>query len=163
MQRDIVDPAPLRVGGEHLGLALGVERDQLAVVAAEHDALAVRRRAEDAAAATSTLLSAPSSAANVTASSAPTNAALSPRKYAAATGAPISILRTRSVTDGDGGLRAGGIELDAHDAMQLSKPSRIACSGNSRPMKTMRLSRFSPSFHFRWWSPSSIMCTPWKT
>jgi hypothetical protein len=34
--------------------------------------------------------------------------------------------------------------------MQLSKPSRIACSGNSRPMKTSRLWRGSPSFHYRW-------------
>ena len=30
-------------------------------------------------------------------------------------------------------------------------------------MKTSRLSRFSPSFQGRWWSPSRIMCTPWNT
>ena len=34
-----------------------------------------------------------------------------------------------------------GIELFHHVVMQLSKPSRIICSGNSRPMKTSRLSR----------------------
>src|SRR5437868_14349718 len=63
--------------------------------------------------------------------------------------------------DDGGGL--AGIELFHHVTMQLLKPSRIICSGNSRPMKMTRLSRGSPSFHFRWWSPSSIMCTPWKT
>src|SRR5688572_4349122 len=48
-------------------------------------------------------------------------------------------------------------------ATQLSKPLRIFSSGRFRPMNTMRLWRFSPSFHSRWWSPSSIMCTPWNT
>jgi hypothetical protein len=36
-----------------------------------------------------------------------------------------------------------------HHAMQLSKPLRILSSGKWRPMKTMRLVRSSPSFHFR--------------
>ena len=44
----------------------------------------------------------------------------------------------------------------AHEAMrishatQLSKPCRIFSSGRLRPMNTMRLSRFSPSFQGRW-------------
>ena len=50
MQRDIVDPAPLGVGREHRDLALGVERDDLAVIAAGDDARAVGRRAQDGAA-----------------------------------------------------------------------------------------------------------------
>ena len=40
--------------------------------------------------------------------------------------------------DGGGFAR---IELFHHVVIQLSKPSRIICSGNSRPMKTTRLSR----------------------
>ncbi len=35
-------------------------------------------------------------------------------------------------------------------AMQLSKPSVIFLPGRLRPMKTMRLSRFSSFFHGRW-------------
>ena len=34
-------------------------------------------------------------------------------------------------------------------AMQLSKPSVISLPGRLRPMKTIRLSRFSPGFHGR--------------
>ena len=72
--------------------------------------------------------------------------------------------RTHPVGDrGDRGRILVRIELSHHVVMQLSKPSRINCSGNSRPMKTRRLSRDSPSFHFRWWSPSNIMWTPWNT
>src|SRR5262249_2185447 len=71
--------------------------------------------------------------------------------------------RPYAVRQGDDGGPIAGIEIAHHVVMQLSKPARIACSGNSRPMKTRRLWRGSPSFHFRWWSPSSIMCTPWKT
>src|SRR5262245_43113337 len=71
--------------------------------------------------------------------------------------------RPHAVGHRDDGGGFAGVELFHHVTMQLSKPSRITCSGNSRPMKTTRLSRRSPSFHFRWWSPSSIMCTPWKT
>ena len=50
MQRDIVDPAPLCIGREHRDLALGVERDDLAVIAAGDDTLAVGRRAQHGAA-----------------------------------------------------------------------------------------------------------------
>lgn len=53
------------------------------------------------------------------------------------------------VGDGSDGGRLARIELFHHVTIQLSKPSRIICSGNSRPMKTTRLSRASPSFHFR--------------
>ena len=61
---------------------------------------------------------------------------------------PSASGRTRSVTET---MEAdfAGIELFHHVVIQLSKPSRINCSGNSRPMKTRRLSRGSPSFHFR--------------
>ena len=68
--------------------------------------------------------------------------------------------QTHAVGDGDDGSLLGGIELAHHVVMQPSKPERIACSGNSRPMKMRRLSRGSPSFHLRWWLPSSIMWTP---
>ncbi len=58
--------------------------------------------------------------------------------------------RAHSVGDrGDGGGVIVGIELCHHVVIQLSKPSRMVCSGNSRPMKTRRLSRASPSFQAR--------------
>jgi len=50
----------------------------------------------------------------------------------------------------DGGSVIAGIELFHHVVIQLSKPSRMVCSGNSRPMKIRRLSRASPSFQARW-------------
>ena len=50
-----------------------------------------------------------------------------------------------------------------HHAAQPAKPSLILSTGSLRPMKMMRLSRFSPGCHGRWWSPSRIMCTPWNT
>ena len=50
----------------------------------------------------------------------------------------------------DGGGVVAGIELFHHVVIQRSKPSRMVCSGNSRPMKTRRLSRGSPSFQARW-------------
>ena len=62
--------------------------------------------------------------------------------------------------DGGGFAR---LEIGHCVTIQRSKPSRIIASGNSRPMKTSRLRRGSPSFQGLWWSPSSIMCTPWKT
>ena len=52
------------------------------------------------------------------------------------------------------------VDASRHAALE---PCRIFSSGRLRPMKTRRLSRFSPSFHGRWWSPSRIMCTPWNT
>ena len=50
MQRDIVDPAPLRVGGNQFHLAVRIERNQFAVVAAQNQARTIRRRAQNAAA-----------------------------------------------------------------------------------------------------------------
>ena len=81
-------------------------------------------------------------------SSAPTNTAVSPRKWIEVTGMPTGNGRTWSVMEAMEGAVAR-IELFHHVVIQLSKPSRIICSGNSRPMKTTRLSRGSPSFHFR--------------
>ena len=50
----------------------------------------------------------------------------------------------------DGGGIGAWIEVCHHATMQFSNPSRIICSGSSRPMKTSRLSRGSPSFQARW-------------
>ena len=46
-ERDMIDPAMLRVGGESSALALGIGRDHFAVVAAADDALLVGRRGKD--------------------------------------------------------------------------------------------------------------------
>src|SRR5690606_12896394 len=51
----------------------------------------------------------------------------------------------------------------AHAARHASKPRRSFSSSSSRPMKTSRVSCVSPSFHGRWWSPSTIMWTPCTT
>ena len=48
-------------------------------------------------------------------------------------------------------------------AWQASKVRFSFSASSSRPMKTSRLSCFSPSFQARWWSPSMSMCTPWMT
>jgi hypothetical protein len=42
------------------------------------------------------------------------------------------------------------VKADWDYAIQLSKPSAIFLPGRLRPMKTMRLSRFSSLFHGRW-------------
>src|SRR6202043_493609 len=47
IQRDIVDPAAFRVERERCNFAFGIERNQLAVVAAHDDALAVGDRTEN--------------------------------------------------------------------------------------------------------------------
>lgn len=44
-------------------------------------------------------------------------------------------------------------------ARHLRKPSSIRPLGRLRPINTRRLTRFSPSFQGRWWSPSSSMWT----
>ncbi len=49
-ERDLVDPSALRIGGERLAFALGIGRDQLAVVTAGDDALAVGRCGKNGAA-----------------------------------------------------------------------------------------------------------------
>src|SRR5690606_16782263 len=50
-----------------------------------------------------------------------------------------------------------------HQAWQASNVRFRRSASSSRPMKTRRLSCFSPSFQARWWSPSRIMCTPCTT
>ena len=50
----------------------------------------------------------------------------------------------------DGGRMIARVELAHHAVIQRSKPSRMVCSGSSRPMKMRRLSRGSPSFQARW-------------
>ena len=50
MQRDIVDPAPLRVGRNQFHLAVAIEANQFAVIAAQNQARTIRRRAQNAAA-----------------------------------------------------------------------------------------------------------------
>ena len=48
MQRDIIDPAPLRIGRKQRHLAFFVQCDELAVIAAHHETRAIRNRAQDA-------------------------------------------------------------------------------------------------------------------
>ena len=54
------------------------------------------------------------------------------------------------IGDRDDGRGLARIEFLHHVVIQLSKPSRMVCSGSSRPMKTRRLWRASPSFQARW-------------
>src|SRR6185369_13337379 len=111
------------------------ERNDLAVVAAGDDARAVRRRAEDAA-----------------------KMHLDRRNFAGRIGDEDFLLGAdeagivaEEIRRRDGraqrqrahlvGHRSDGgglawIELFHHVTMQLAKPSRIICSGSSRPMKT---------------------------
>ena len=148
MKRDVIDPAPLWVGGEYRHLALAVQFGQLAVIAAHDDAHPVGRRTEDAAAmdghTRDTALGVHQG-----------NALLGADKGGAVTekmnrrDRRADRDRTHAVGDGsDGGLIAR-FEVAHHEVIQLSKPSRMICSGNSQPIKTSRLSRSSPSFHFR--------------
>ena len=58
--------------------------------------------------------------------------------------------RAHLIGDGNNGGGFARTEFCHHVVIQLSKPSRIVCSGNSRPMKTRRLWRGSPSFQARW-------------
>ena len=148
MQRDIVDPAALGVGREQRDLTLGIQCDELAVIATHDDALAIRRGAEDAAAVDVNFR-------NFALPVHEADAFLGPDERGAVAdkvhGGDGSTDRNRAHLVGDG--RNGGLmarlEGAHHETMQRSKPSRIICSGNSRPMKTRRLSRGSPSFHFR--------------
>ena len=148
MQRDIVDPAPLCIGGEHGHRALGIERCELAVVAAGDDALAVRRRAQDGTA--------------VDRDCRYLACLVDQRRVFLGADEDGSVAeemqrgcghadrqRPHPVGEGSDGGHFARIKLFHHVTIQLSKPSRIICSGNSRPMKTTRLSRGSPSFHFR--------------
>ena len=167
--RHMVDPAALAVGGDHRALAVRVGRHHLAVVAAGDDAVGVgasstewRRRAPPPCARR------PFSA-RAAASPRPARTPRSwPRKCAATTGASALTGRVRSTTEGISFLAVGhatpltsprrvrlrgsalgsrrSLGRNAHlrHARQLSKPCRILSSGRLRPMKTRRLSRFSP-------------------
>ncbi len=149
MQRDIVDPAPLCVGGEHRHFALGVERDDLAIVTAGDDSLTVRHGAEDGAAVDG-------DGGDFIAFTDHRRGFLGADKHRGVTEEMNRGDRHADgelphlVGEGSDGGRVARIELFHHVVIQLSKPSRIICCGNSRPMKTTRLSRASPSFHFRW-------------
>ena len=90
------------------------------------------------------------------ASSPSTNTAVWPRKRAATTAAPAVTGWVRSATEAVS-ARVSDIAVclsprggrGFYHAMQLSKPCRMVSSGRLRPMKTIRLSRFSPFFQGR--------------
>ena len=150
MQRDIVDPAPLCVGREQRDLALGVERNELAVIAAHDEARPVGSRAEDAAAMDGDRrhFALPADQEDVFLG-ADKGRVLAEEMH----GRDGRADRDRAHPVGDrcdGGGVLARIELCHHVVIQRSKPSRMLCSGNSRPMKTRRLSRGSPSFQARW-------------
>ena len=148
MQRDVIDPAPFCVGRQHRDLALGVKRDDLAIVAAGDDALAVRRRTQNGAAMDGDLrdFARPVHHRRVLLG-ADKHRGIAEEIDRADGHADRQ--RPHLVGEGSDGGHFARIELFHHVTIQLSKPSRIICSGNSRPMKTTRLSRGSPSFHFR--------------
>ena len=162
MQCYIVDPAPLRIGRQHRHRALGIECNDLAVIAAGDDTFAVGSRAQNDAAVKGDRR-------DVAGRTDQRRVLLGADEHRGVAekmnrgDRHADGKRTHPVGDGSDGGAVARIKLFHHVVIQLSKPSRIICSGNSRPMKTTRLSRASPSFHLRWWSPSSIMCTPWNT
>ena len=150
MQRDIVDPAPFCVGREQRDLAFGVERDQLAVIAAHDDARPVGSRAQNAAAVDGDRrdLAVQAYQENVFLG-ADKGGAVAEKMHRG--DGRADLYRAHPVGDGsDGGGTVAGSKFFHHVVIQRSKPSRIVCSGNSRPMKTRRLSRGSPSFQARW-------------
>ena len=159
MDRDVVDPAAFCVGHENRALALRIERDHVAVVAAGDDPRTIRSRRQDRAAVNGdrNLLAVAGNERDV--SSSPTNAARSPMKYTAATGASMVTGRTRSTAEATERSCGGSSSLIMR--LRTSQSLRESTSsGNSRPMNTRRLSRFSSGFHLRWRLPSSIMWTP---
>ena len=54
------------------------------------------------------------------------------------------------------------IEVFHHETMQFSKPSRIVFRQFAADEDEAALARLAV-LPFRWWLPSSIMWTPWKT
>ena len=132
-------------------LALVVERNDLAVIAAHHDALAVGRRAQDAAAMDGDLrnLAFVRSTSGDVLLGADKGGVLAEKMHRDDRHADRERPHPVGDRDDGGGIRAR-IEFFHHVVIQLSKPSRMVCSGNSRPMKTRRLSRGSPSFQARW-------------
>src|SRR5258708_38220649 len=150
MQRDIVDPAPFWVGREQRDLAFDIERDQLAVVAAHHDALAMGCRAQDAAAMDGDRRYLALAAYQEDAFLSPDEGRVVAEKMHRRD-RHADLERAHPLGDrNDGGRIIAWVELAHHVVIQRSNPSRMVCSGNSRPMKIRRLSRGSPSFQARW-------------
>ena len=150
MQRDIVDPAPFRVGREQCDLTRCVQRNEFAVIATHNDAGPIGYGTKDTAARDGDRRNFPVRAHHRDAFlGADKGRAFAEEMHrgdghAERNGAhPIG-------DRGDGGGVIAGIELFHHVVIQLSKPSRMICSGNSRPMKMRRLWRASPSFQARW-------------
>ena len=169
--RDVIDPAMLWVDGENRALALRVGGHDLAVVAAGDDALAVRRRRQDRAGVVAARRCAPSlrdqqqrllaeherrSIAEEPHGDdrhpgrdrprAPATEGMSVRVSVSSLPHPGSRKRERVM---GARPRTRAVRRAADHARQLSKPCRIFSSGRLRPMKTARLSRFSPSFQGR--------------
>ena len=128
----------LGVGRNESGRAARIGRHHAPVVAAGDDPRAVGRRAQDSAAVNC---------------DAPLLAAFGDeddRLFAQHEGRRIAEEggsdHRRAGSDGVGALREGrGLGAKISHAAQPAKPVRIASSGNSRPMKTIRLSRRSSS------------------
>ena len=150
MKRDIVDPAPLGIGRQQRDLAFGV-RARRACRHRRPSRCARRRRPRTGCRrhGRRPARSRPAPLTSATLSSAPTKAAcIAEEMHRDDRHADRE--RTHPIGDrNDGGGLLARIELFHHVVIQLSKPSRIVCSGNSRPMKTRRLSRASPSFQAR--------------
>ena len=149
MKRDIVDPAPLGVGRKHLDLALGVKACDLAVIAAGDNAFAVGSDAQDAAAMHGNRSGLCLARDDEDALFRTDKGRLIAHEMHGAHGR-ANRNGAHLVGDGNDGSGFARLEIGHRATMQLSKPSRIIASGNSRPMKTRRLRRGSPSFHGRW-------------
>ena len=149
VQRNVVDPAVLGIGRQRGDVAVPRDLHQLAVVAAGDDALAVRCHAKHGAIVDR-----------------------QPRRLAFACGESHGFFGANEGRDVAEEMNSGNRAADLHRQHTIcnrsnrgrifrqskrthhvvthcSKPSRIACSGNSRPMNTSRLSRGSPSFQAR--------------
>ena len=147
MERDVVDPAPLGIGCQDFDMGFRIKRHQLAIVAAHDNALAVGGRTQDAAAMHGNGIRLTASRQRDVFFRADERRDVAKEMHSGRRciqrnlGDPIS-------DRNNGGLFRRQAEV-RHHAMVFSKPSRIACSGNSRPMNTTRLSRFSSLRHFR--------------
>ena len=157
-----IDPAPLFVG-DRLDAAVGGDPDDAAVVAAGQQRCRRRGRRRGSRPQGERRRGARRRGSPITTTpSASAKAGSPPMKAAATAGAPAASGRKWAVSDEFGSaMRRRSAPRD--QAAQARKPSRIAASSRSRPMNTTFDSRFSPGFQSRCGSPSSIMCTPWKT
>ena len=171
--RHMVDPAALAVGGHHGAVACCVGRHHLAVVAAGHDAAGVRGRAQDGAAVhrrrahvarfrneqqcllaqhehrgLAEKMRGHDRRARLGA------AACAPRRKGYRSWCRSRLSQPEQVRlhgrVRPRGRRHGCTGFRCDHARQPSNPCRILSSGSLRPMKTRRLSRFSPAFHGRW-------------